>query len=136
MVNVASTVLAFFNYTILSIPDDENSIRSIYTSLLYHSNYGNSCNGKTQDELLDMKSFFDACIRYEKGKRHYCSTSAGAGAGSAITKKKVWKEEKKARQIRLNKLYTAAIGFFSSGGGWRDAVNRFQRDLDDLKCGL
>ena len=138
MVNVASTVLVFFNYTILNNPDDENSIRSIYTSLLYHSNYGKSCHGKTQGELLDMKSFFDACIGYEKGKRQYCSNTSGAGAGavSSNTKKKGWKEEKKARKIILNKLYTAAIGFFSSGVGWRDVVNRFQRDLDDLKCGL
>ena len=132
--NVASTVLSYFNYSILSYNNsgDENSVRSIYTSLIYHSNYGKSFLGKTQDELLAMKSLFDSCIRFEK---EYGS----AGAASINAQKKHRKDEQKARKIRLNKLYTAAIGFYSSGIcniKWRNVVNSFQRDLDDIKCGL
>ncbi len=134
-VNVASAVLAYFNYTILNnnTSSDDDFVRSIYTSLIYHSNYGKSCDGKTQDEMFDMKSLFDACIRFEKDC--CCSTSAA----SANTMKTDGKKGKMARKIRLNKLYTAAIGFFSNGSVgimWRNVVNSFQRDLDDLKCGL
>ncbi len=133
--NVASVVLDYFNYTILNnnTSRDDDLVRSIYTSLIYHSNYGKSCHGKTQDELFDMKSLFDACIRYEKDC--CCSTSDA----SAKTMMKDGKKRKIARKMRLNKLYSAAISFFSSGNVgimWRNVVNSFQKELDDLKCGL
>jgi hypothetical protein len=68
--NVASTILACMNYTMGTnsegyTAEDYNAVRSIYTCVLYRSNYGKSCAGKTYEELVAMKSFFDVCFQYE-----------------------------------------------------------------------
>ncbi len=49
--------------------EDCNAVRSIYTCVLYRSNYGKSCAGKTYEELVAMKSFFDVCFQYETDSR-------------------------------------------------------------------
>ena len=134
-VNVASTFLAYLKYA-MDTKDDtaqgnkqEESIRSIYTSVLYHSNYGKSCSGKTGEELLTMKSFFDLCIYYEKTSR----------SGSSNMKKNK-KEKKKARKMRLCKLYETGISFYESCGGgssvWRNIVDGYTRELQDVKYSL
>jgi len=68
--NVASAILACMNYTMGTnsegyTAEDYNAVRSIYTCVLYRSNYGKSCAGKTYEELVAMKSFFDVCFQYE-----------------------------------------------------------------------
>jgi len=132
-VNVASTFLAYLKYTMDTKDDNaqrnkqEDVIRSIYSSVLYHSNYGKSCSGKTGEELLTMKSFFDLCIEYEKTSR----------SGNA---KKNKKGKKKAKKLRLCKLYETGIGFFESCGGgsslWRNIVDGYTRELQDVKYSL
>jgi len=135
-VNVASTFLAYLKYT-MDTKDDtaqgnkqEDATRSIYTSVLYHSNYGKSCSGKTGEELLTMKSFFDLCIEYEK-------TSRSGGSGNT---KKNKKEKKKTRKMRLCKLYETGISFYESCGGgssvWRNIVDGYTRELQDVKYSL
>jgi len=134
-VNVASTFLAYLKYTMDTKEDtvqgdkQEDAVRSVYTSVLYHSNYGKSCSGKTGEELLTMKSFFDLCIKYEK-------TSRSGGAGG----KKNKKEKKKARKMRLCKLYETGISFYESCGGgssvWRNIVDGYTRELQDVKYSL
>jgi hypothetical protein len=62
MTNVASTVLAYLNYTIDNNPKGENlkgidAVRSIYTCVLNRSNHAKSCSGKTNEELVAMRSF-------------------------------------------------------------------------------
>jgi len=127
-VNLASTFVAYLKHTMLyntgtgeeATADNDNAVRSIYTSILYHSNYGKSCAGKTEEETRDMKSFFDACIQFETVKM-----------GRRKDKKK-----KKGRKMELCKLYETAIGFYANGGGgsyWRKVVDGYQRDLDDVK---
>jgi len=128
-VNLASTFVAYLKFTMLdntgttgeeATADNDNAVRSIYTSILYHSNYGKSCAGKTEEETRDMKSFFDACIQFEL-----------AQMGRRKEKKK-----KKGRKMELCKLYETAIGFYANDGGgsyWRKVVDGYQRDLDDLK---
>ena len=64
---MASTILAYMNYTMGTnsegyTAEDYNAVRSIYTCVLYRSNYGKSCAGKTYEELVAMKSFFDVCL--------------------------------------------------------------------------
>jgi len=135
-VNVASTFLAYLKYTMDTLEDttqgnkQEDAIQSIYTSVLYHSNYGKSCSGKTGEELLTMKSFFDLCIDYEK-------TSRSGGSGNT---KKNKKEKKKARKMRLCKLYETGISFYESCGGgssvWRNIVDGYTRELQDVKYSL
>ena len=129
-VNIASTFVAYLKHSILD-DDDPDGARSIYTSVLYHSNYGKSCSGKTQDEVLSMKSFFDLCIQYEKTNND----------GKKRKKGKHQKEKmKKARKMRLCKLYEAGVGFFGSCGGgisvWRNVVDGYTRDLSDAKYSL
>ena len=53
-------------------------------------------------------------------------------------KKKSRKEERKARKLRLCKLYEAAMGFYQSGGGgrWSHVVDGYQRGLNDVKYSL
>ena len=131
-VNVAASFLAYLKYSILNDTnndENENEIRSIYTSVLYHSNYGKTCSGKTDDELLTMKSFFDTCIQYEK-------EGSVKKLNSASTKKDR-KAKKKAKKMKLCKLYEAGIAFYESCGGgnsvWRNVVDGYTRDLNDIK---
>ena len=128
-VNVAASFLAYLKYSILNnTNNDENEIRSIYTSVLYHSNYGKTCSGKTDDELLTMKSFFDTCIQYEKESSIKKLNSAS---------KKDRKAKKKAKKMKLCKLYEAGIAFYESCGTghsvWRNVVDGYTRDLNDIK---
>jgi hypothetical protein len=45
--------------------EDNNAVQSIYMCVLYRSNYGKSCAGKTIKELLAMKSLFKVCFQYK-----------------------------------------------------------------------
>ena len=119
-VNVGATLLAYLKYSLLNNTGNTNgNVRSIYTSVLYHSNYGNTCAGKTEEEWIAMKSFFDLCIQYEV---------------TILDKKE---RKKSAYKMVLCKLYQAAIGFYESGSGgdsfWRGVVDGYQRELQDVK---
>ena len=81
-----------------------------------------------------MKSFFDACFRYELDHRRGHKTSSGfSNAPSYVNsiKKEKGKENKKALKTRVVKLYETAIGFYSSAGNEK-IVNKYQRDLDNF----
>lgn len=81
-----------------------------------------------------MKSFFDACFRYELDHRRGHQTSSGfSNAPSYVNsiKKEKGKENKKALKTRVVKLYETAIGFYSSAGNEK-IVNKYQRDLDNF----
>jgi hypothetical protein len=125
--NLADTFLAYLDYT---IPDDKCStadneaVRSIYQGVILHSNYGKSCLGKSHNEISYMSSFLDTCLHFEK------EVAVASG-----TKKEVNKQKKQ----RLIKLYEASIAFFE--GGSRDPIvrsvlDRYQRELDNVKFGL
>lgn len=112
-VNMASSFLAYLNYTMLN-SDKDDAVRTIYTSILYHSNYGKSCSGKTEEEVMTMKAFFDTCIEFEMQNKK--------------------KENKKTQKMCLCKLYENSIGFYESGGSsWRKVVDGYQRGLQDVK---
>jgi len=129
-VNLAVTFVAYLKYTMLH--DDKDAIQSIYTSVLYHSNYGKSCTGKTEEELISMKDFFDTCLQFELANRTNHSSAATVSSSGDSRKKK--KEKKKARKMRLCQMYEVAIGFFESGGGfWRKVVDEYQKGLDGVK---
>mmetsp|Transcript_20083 Transcript_20083/g.43581 ORF Transcript_20083/g.43581 Transcript_20083/m.43581 type:complete len:765 (+) Transcript_20083:204-2498(+) len=140
VVNLASTFNDYLKYTILNSATEDaategnDAPRSIYTSVIYHSNYGKACSGKTEEELVTMKSFFDLCVEFEIMASN--NKTSLIGAGSTKTKKDR-KEKKKASKMRLCKLYQAAIGFYESGGGdsvWmRNVVDGYQRNLEDVK---
>jgi len=140
-VNLAEVFLSYLQYNIIQSEksnknnDMDDSIRSIYSGVLFHSSYGKSCKGKDESEVTAMKSFFDACLRYE-----LVSSST-----SKIAKKRVGADKKKKRATRqanndrICKLYEAAISFFRGGGGggfWRVAVDGYQRGLQNFKCGM
>merc|ERR1712216_13976 len=107
------------------VAENENTVRSIYTSILYHSNYGKSCAGKTNEELLAMKSFFEVCIRFEKEMTDEKSLGKDRNnkkrGGNGTMKKKA------GRKMRLRKLYDAAIGFYENGNNnvsaWRKVLD-------------
>ena len=94
--NVASTILACMNYTMGTnsegyTAEDCNAVRSIYTCVLYRSNYGKSCAGKTYEELVAMKSFFDVCFQYEidsRRRRKASLTSVDASSLKLINSSK------------------------------------------------
>jgi hypothetical protein len=143
--SVASTVLAYLNYTKANklkgdVVEDVDAVRSIYSCVLYRSNYGKSCSGKTNEELVAMKSFFDVCFQYEMDNRR---RKAGSTSGDASPRKivhsdtrLVGKESKKSWRMRVMKLYETAIEFFASGGiNWGKVVDGYQRDLDNFKYG-
>ena len=80
-----------------------------------------------------MKSFFDLCIRYEMTTQANIAPASNETDASA---KKRRKELKKARKMRLRKLYEAAIGFYEGGGSiWRKTVDEYQKGLDAVKYG-
>jgi hypothetical protein len=128
-VNLAEIFLAYLQYTIpegnCTVSDNE-CVRAIYNSVIFHSNFANSCIEKSSDELLAMKSFFDLSLHFEK------SIAAAPEEGN---KQRAKKQQK---QI-LSNLYGAAISFFGTGGGdtvLRSVLDGYQRDLDDMKFGL
>ena len=146
MTNVASTVLAYLNYTIDNNSKGENSkgidaVRSIYMCVLYRSNYGKSCFGKTNEELVAMRSFFGVCFRYEIDNRRCRKTSLTSVDASSLklinsSKRGGVEENAKAWKMRVMKLYETAIDFYASGGSnWRKVVDGYQRDLDNFKYG-
>ncbi|KAL9180303.1 hypothetical protein ACHAXT_008273 [Thalassiosira profunda] len=134
--NVASIFLAYLKYTLVNSGGDSegrDSVRSIYSSVLFHSNFGKSCVGRSEEELVAMKAFFDLCIRYETTTQ---ATIAPASNEIDASAKKTRKELKRARKMRLRKLYEAAIGFYEGGDSyWRKAVDEYQRGLDASKYG-
>jgi len=136
-VNLATTFVAYLEYAMLNGTDeatDIDAVRSIYTSILYHSNYGKSCSGKTEEEVLAMKTFFDVCLQFELANRNSSTVGGDTSSSSLIKNKKDRKEKKKAWKMRLCKLYETAIGFYESGGSfWRNVVDEYQRDLHDMK---
>jgi len=132
-VNITSTVLAYLNYKICNIAnsntkkgeDKKDTVRSIYTCVLYQSNYYKSCIGKSNEELHTMKKFFDVCLQYEV--EYNCHGNNNHIAG----KKKEY--NKKSWKIRVMKLYETAISFYASAGDsceWKNVVNGYRRDLD------
>ena len=135
-VNVVPYILAYLKYTMennssRSNAEDINAVRSIYTCVLYRSSYGKSCSGKTYEELISMKSFFDVCFRYELDHHRGRKTSSNERVN--CNKKEGGKEDKKTWKTRVVKLYETAIGFYRSGGSdWRKVVNRYQRDFDNF----
>jgi len=144
--NVASTILAYMNYTMGTnsegyTAEDYNAVRSIYTCVLYRSNYGKSCAGKTYEELVAMKSFFDVCFQYEidsRRRRKASLTSVDALSLKLInsSKRGGGRESAKAWKMRVMKLYETAIDFYASGGGnWSKVTDGYQRDLDNFKYG-
>lgn len=137
-VNLASTALFYLKYTMRNnnsknnnVSEMINAVRSIYTCVLYRSNYGQYCSDKTNEEKVDMKAFFDVCLQYEINNCHHCrrscSTNEEGRRGGKIETKKTW-------TIRVMKLYDTAIRFFASGGSnWKSVVDGYQRDLDNFK---
>jgi len=140
--NVASTILACMNYTMGTnsegyTAEDYNAVRSIYTCVLYRSNYGKSCAGKTYEELVAMKSFFDVCFQYETDSRRCRKASLTSVDALSLklinSSKRGGGESAKAWKMWVMKLYETAIDFYSSGGGNWSKVH--QRDLDNFKYG-
>jgi len=140
--NVASTILAYMNYTMGNnsegyTAEDCNAVRSIYTCVLYRSNYGKSCAGKTYEELVAMKSFFDVCFQYETDSRRCRKASLTSVDALSLklinSSKRGGGESAKAWKMWVMKLYETAIDFYSSGGGNWSKVH--QRDLDNFKYG-
>jgi hypothetical protein len=140
-VNITSTVLAYLNYTISNITnnsdnnkgeDKKDAVRSIYTCVLYQSNYYKSCIGKSNEELHNMKTFFDVCLQYEVEYDNWHGSNNNNIAGKKKeSKKKSWK-------IRVMKLYEKAISFYTSAGDrseWQHVVNGYRRDLDSFNYG-
>jgi U3 small nucleolar RNA-associated protein 6 len=130
-VNLPQVLLAYLEYTIpqnkqCTLSDNE-AVRSIYNSVIFHSNFAKTCLGKNGDEIMAMKSFFDMCLHFE--------TSMAAPSVSEASK-----SVKKQKKQRLSKLYEAAIVFFRSGGGGesvlRSVVDGYQREFDNMKFGL
>lgn len=123
---------------------DDGVVRSIYMNVLYHSNYGKSSLGKTGEELIAMKSFFDLCLQFEMTNRDTTKTNTYSSNSNMAKRKKVKdrKEKKKAWKMAICKLYETAIGFYESGGGgaddsfWRNVVDGYQRDLQGVKYSL
>lgn len=142
--NVASTFVSYLKYTMLNGAEhnDPNAaasadgagndaVRSTYASVLYSSNYGKSASGKADAEVLAMKSFFDGCLQYELASSGCNIREVG------MDKKKGKGDERKARKLRLRKLYEAAIEFFEGGAGaWRTIVDEYQRGLDSVKYSI
>jgi U3 small nucleolar RNA-associated protein 6 len=138
-VNITSTVLAYLNYTISNITnnsdnnkgeDKKDAVRSIYTCVLYQSNYYKSCIGKSNKELHNMKKFFDVCLQYEV-EYNKCHGNNNIAGKKKESKKKSWK-------IRVMKLYEKAISFYTSAGDsseWKNVVNGYRRDLDSFNYG-
>ena len=130
-VNLPQVLLAYLEYTIPQnkqcTPSDNEAVRSIYNSVIFHSNFTKTCLGKNGDEIMAMKSFFDMCLHFE--------TSMAAPSVSEASK-----SVKKQKKQRLSKLYEAAIVFFRSGGGGesvlRSIVDGYQREFDNMKFGL
>jgi hypothetical protein len=128
-VNLAEIFLAYLQYTIPKgkcTPSDNEVVRSIYNDVIFHSNFAKSCLGKSNDELLAFKSFFDTCLQFEK-------TMAAVPEG--VSKKNTKKQKKQA----LSKLYERAIAFFGSGGSdsvLRSVLDSYQREFDKTKLGI
>ncbi len=140
-VNLAEIFLSYLQYTILQSEkstnkkDKDDAIRSIYSGVLFHSSYGKSCRGKGESEVTAMKSFFDACLKYEL----VSSSTSKVAKKSGGADKKERMTMKRANNDRICKLYEAAISFFrggGSGGFWRVVVDEYQRGLQDFKCGI
>ena len=114
--NLARVFLSYFRYTVLN---NISASRSIYTNVLYHSNYGKRCAELNAEEIQSMKHFYDACIQFE--------TSNKANTP---------KEMKKSQKRQLCKLYESAISFFSSAQSdsqWRKVVDGYRKQLQREK---
>jgi U3 small nucleolar RNA-associated protein 6 len=142
-VNITSTVLAYLNYMISNVTNNSDNnkgeekkdvVRSIYTCVLYQSNYYKSCIGKSNEELHNMKTFFDVCLQYEVEYNNWHGNNNNNIAG----KKKKKESKKKSWKIRVMKLYETAISFYTSAGDsneWQNVVNGYRRDLDSFNYG-
>lgn len=108
--NLAATFLSYFRYTVLN---NTSAARSIYTSVLYHSNYGRKCSEMSAAEIQSMKSLFDACIQFEMANKPYSS-----------------KETKNAQKRQLCKLYESAVSFFSGDSRWRKVVDEYKKQIE------
>ncbi|KAL7478833.1 hypothetical protein ACHAW6_004587 [Cyclotella cf. meneghiniana] len=124
--NLPETFLAYLTYTIprkkCSVADNE-AVRSIYNDVIFNSNNGKLCLGKTDQETSAMKSFFDACLHFE---------NVVAAVDPCCNKR----ESKKKKKQRLSRLYRAAINYFASGTGdafLRNLVDNYLRHFDKVK---
>lgn len=117
--NLAAVCLSYFRYTVLNNP---SASRSVYTSVLYHSNYGKKCSEMSAAEIQSMKLFYDACIEFETSHRPNSS-----------------KEKKNSHRRQICKLYESAVSFFSSAQSdsqWRKAVDDYRKKLQREKYSL
>lgn len=117
--NIAAVCLSYFTYTVLN---KLSASRSVYTSVLYHSNYGKRCSEMSAGEIQSMKLLYDACIEFETSNRP--STP---------------KEEKNSHKRQICKLYESAVSFFSSAQSdsqWRKVVDDYRKKLQREKYSL
>ncbi len=117
--NLAAVFHSYFRYTVLN---NTSGSRSIYTSVLYHSNYGKKCSEMSAGEIQSMKLFYDDCIQFETSNKP--STS---------------KEKKSSHKRQICKLYESAVSFFSSAQNdsqWRKAVDDYRKQLQREKYSL
>ena len=118
--NLAAVFLSYFRYTVLN---NASAARSIYTSVLYHSNYGKKCSELSAGEIQSMKLFFDACIQYEMENKPRTSK----------------KKNNSSHKRQLCKLYESAVSFFSSAQSdsrWRKVVDGYRKQLQREKYSL
>jgi len=96
---------AYIKY--LTAKGNTDSIRRMYTKLIFNSNYLRLSN-KSEEEIDDMKALFDQCISVEKIGMKYGETDA------------------KQQKHQLGLLYDAASQFFTQNGysGIADGFNR------------
>eukprot|EP00985_Skeletonema_marinoi_P022360 scaffold14274_cov215-Skeletonema_marinoi.AAC.12 len=116
--NLAAVFLSYFRYTVLN---NTSASRSIYTSVLYHSNYGKKCSEMSAVEIQSMKLFYDACIQFE------------------MTNKPSTSKEKNLHKRQLCKLYESAVSCFSSAQSdsrWRKVVDGYRKQLQREKYSL
>eukprot|EP00986_Skeletonema_menzelii_P006958 scaffold2632_cov124-Skeletonema_menzelii.AAC.6 len=116
---LAAACLSYFRYSVLN---NTSACRSIYTSLLYHSNYGKNCSGMSAGEIQSMRLFYDACIQFEMTNKPNTS-----------------KEKKNSHKRQICKLYESAVSFFSgaqSDSRWRKVVDGYRKQLHREKYGL
>eukprot|EP00984_Skeletonema_dohrnii_P013529 scaffold5596_cov132-Skeletonema_dohrnii-CCMP3373.AAC.9 len=116
--NLAAVFLSYFRYTVLN---NTSASRSIYTSVLYHSNYGKKCSEMSAGEIQSMQLFYDACIQFE------------------MTNKPSTSKEKNLHKRQLCKLYESAVSCFSSAQNdsrWRKVVDGYRKQLQREKYSL
>ena len=132
---MASTILACMNYTMGTnsegyTAEDYNAVRSIYTCVLYRSNYGKSCAGKTYEELVAMKSFFDVCFQYEIDSRRCRKASLTSVDASSL---KLINSSKREGGGGERKGFEPAFGF--DGRRYPNRWRMRRRRRRSMRCG-